>query len=343
MNRALGRRTAFETRTDIRVFLALVAHAVREQRVEVHAFSILATHFHLLVRSLDGDLSETLRRIQNVYVRWFNRTRRRDGPLFRGRFRSIPVENSRYVQTLFRYIDQNPVLARLVASAEDYPYGSARLHVSDRRGPRWVCRSLVERFLAPLLAEGVDRAAAYRRAFPVSLSLAQRAFVERRLLHPDRTPDRFDDLVRAATPEVFAWMSRRARLADGTRPGLPLVAPESVEHLVAVHRRRAPDAFVEVGPRRQRSVWDLALVALLRGLAGETFAAIGRRHGATRCEIGRRADEHRHALERDVGYRGIVIGLVRRVLHDERATFPHVETMSLAGDASVSRNRDALS
>ena len=62
MNRAISRRTAFETREDIRRFLALIACAVREGRIEVHAYSILSTHFHLLVRSLDGRLSETMRR-----------------------------------------------------------------------------------------------------------------------------------------------------------------------------------------------------------------------------------------------------------------------------------------
>src|SRR5436190_877467 len=116
MNRGIARRTVFETRADRRKFLALLAREVREGGIELHAFVILGTHYHLLVRSLDGRLSETMRRVQNAYVRWFNRMRRRDGPLFRGRFRSIPLESTRYAHTLIRYIDQNPVEARLVTS-----------------------------------------------------------------------------------------------------------------------------------------------------------------------------------------------------------------------------------
>jgi len=46
---------------------------------------MMITHFNLLVRSAVGRLSEAMRIIQNPLVRWFNRTRKRDGPLFRGR------------------------------------------------------------------------------------------------------------------------------------------------------------------------------------------------------------------------------------------------------------------
>ena len=90
MNRGLARRTVFETRQDVRAFLARLALCVRRGELEVHAYCVLTTHYHLLVRSR-GKLSEGLRRVQNDYVRWFNRARRRDGPLFRGRFLSKHV------------------------------------------------------------------------------------------------------------------------------------------------------------------------------------------------------------------------------------------------------------
>ena len=73
MNRGIARRMVFERRADVRYFLSRVARAVR--------------------------------RIQNEYVRWFNRCRRRDGPLFRGRFRSKPVDSLIYRYVLVRYLD----------------------------------------------------------------------------------------------------------------------------------------------------------------------------------------------------------------------------------------------
>ena len=54
-------------------------------------FCILTTHFHVIVRSRTGELDRVMQRVQNTYVRYFNRTCRRDGPLFRGRYRAKRV------------------------------------------------------------------------------------------------------------------------------------------------------------------------------------------------------------------------------------------------------------
>ena len=58
--------------------------AHRTGLLEVHAYSVLTTHYHLLVRSPSGQMAVAMQRVGNRYVRWFNRRARRDGPLFRG-------------------------------------------------------------------------------------------------------------------------------------------------------------------------------------------------------------------------------------------------------------------
>ncbi len=88
MNRGLARRTVFESREDFRMFLACMAQAVRRGGIEIHAYCLMSTHFHLLVRSPCERLFDALRRTQNQYAPWFNRRRRRDGPLIRCRFRT---------------------------------------------------------------------------------------------------------------------------------------------------------------------------------------------------------------------------------------------------------------
>ena len=91
INRGLAKRPLFEDREDIRFFLSRLAHEVRRGRIEVHAWCVLTTHFRPLVRSQIGEVSEALRRSQNVYSRFLNRGHRRNGTLVRGRFFSKPV------------------------------------------------------------------------------------------------------------------------------------------------------------------------------------------------------------------------------------------------------------
>ena len=83
--RGIAKRTMFEAKLDIRYFLACVARAVRAGLIEVHAFCVLVNHFHLLLRSRIGRLSDAMQQIQSRYVRMFNRRRKRDGPLIRAR------------------------------------------------------------------------------------------------------------------------------------------------------------------------------------------------------------------------------------------------------------------
>ena len=124
-------------------FLSLLAREVRRETLEIHAWCVLTTHYHLLVRSPTGDVSGAMERIQRGYSRRFNREERRDGPLVRGRFKSRRVGSLAYRSCLVRYIDANPVQAGLVDVAWRYPFGSAAQYV-HRKGPKWLERTWVE-------------------------------------------------------------------------------------------------------------------------------------------------------------------------------------------------------
>ncbi|MHC4934459.1 MAG: transposase [Planctomycetota bacterium] len=72
-HRGAARRTVFETRRDNRYFLAQLAKAVHRGEVEIHAICLLTNHFHALVRSPDGRISQAMMRALQSYVRYFNR------------------------------------------------------------------------------------------------------------------------------------------------------------------------------------------------------------------------------------------------------------------------------
>jgi REP element-mobilizing transposase RayT len=312
MNRGLARRTVFETRADIRMFLALLAREVRRKTIEVHAFSVLTTHVHLLVRSPRGALAEAMQRVFNGYVRYFNRGRRRDGSLFRGRYRSRPVESRTYRLLVVIYIDRNAVEAGLARRPHDYPYGSAKCWATGRRPP-W----LAEDWLAEVLRVGGVRApeAARRYAewFGQSPTSDLTPIVEGRLAHRRAAEDPLDDLVGGAPERVRAWMKRKAALADQTKPGLPLVSPAAV---LAAWRTARPllSGQLRAGRGPARPLAEVARVALLRDLSGLTYEAIAAQLGTARRQA--RLDYLRHAalVQDDPSYARTMGDVIARAL-----------------------------
>jgi REP element-mobilizing transposase RayT len=298
MNRGIARRTVFETRRDVRTFLALLAREVRAGRVEILAFSILTTHFHLLLRSRTGQLDRVMQRVTNCYVRYFNRSRHRDGPLFRGRYRAKPVRTRRYLRILIRYIDQNAPQARLSATGPGYRWGSAALYVRARR-PKWLATGYVDGVMGE--PEPEDRRRAYAEAFGRPLLEEEAEVVERRLHHAARDDD-WDDLVGAAPPRVLDWMRRKARLADGTTPGLPYVGSARVLRIVRDARERRGDLRVRPWGSRRQDGWPILGVGLLRDLTGRTHAELGRRTECSPKVAAHRVQLHARLLEADPGY-----------------------------------------
>jgi REP element-mobilizing transposase RayT len=300
MNRGLARRPVFENRADIRFFLSRLAHAVRRGELEVHAYSVLATHFHLLVRSPRGGLSRAMMWIEHEYVRWFNRRRRRDGPLFRGRFRSKVVRSEVYWRTLVRYIDRNAVQAGVAVVASKYPFGSAFHFVRDR-GPIWLDREVVESDVVEALGVGSYRPADYELVFGAGDSASEAWLVERRIECADDADDPLDDLVDAAPPEVRAWMRRKTCLADREKLGQPVVDPDSLMLELGARRAVDPGWSLRQG-RRSRPGWQVVSAGLLRWAAGLSFVEIAGRAGISEATALRYAREHARRLQVDDVY-----------------------------------------
>ena len=109
VNRGNRREDIFRTDTDRRRFLGRLAELPERFRTEVHAFVLMDNHFHLLLRTLDANLSDAIRWLQISYSSAFNWAHRIHGHLFQGRFRSILLEDSHAVVEVARYLHLNPV------------------------------------------------------------------------------------------------------------------------------------------------------------------------------------------------------------------------------------------
>lgn len=271
-NRGLARRTLFEADSDGRAFLALIARCARNRRIEVHAYCLMATHFHLLLRSVDGNLSDSMQWVQNQYVRWFNRRRRRDGPLMRGRFGSRRADSLTYRRHLVTYIDFNPVEAGLVPAPALYRHGSA-WHYARASGPPWLTRDWVEAEVGAILDPAASRAERYARRFGEPLTPPLVRWIEERCLVNPAGPDPLDDLVAAAPLFVQDWMRRKAELGDGGSVGQHLCSEEALELELELFRLGGSDWPLE----RQRGELLASTVlraGLLRALSARTLAQI---------------------------------------------------------------------
>lgn len=300
-NRGLAGRTVFEGRPDVRYFLAQLAWAVHERWLEVHAYSILTTHFHLLLTSTRGELSDALMRIEYRYVKRFNRLRDRDGSLFRSRFRSRLVDSDEYWLNVIRYIDANAVEAGLCATPGEHEFGSAQYYLTGRRNP-WLERAQVERTVRRCCRAGEFRAEDYERVFGAGLDPEERWVLERRLEQGspnDGGRGSGDELLRAAPEHVRRWLGSCTELADGGRTGLVLAAPARVRRVVGEAAGSDPDP---VQDRRSLSCWPTIEAGLLRQLCGLTLQEISEAAGISRSGAWQRLVRHSQRLALDPGY-----------------------------------------
>ncbi len=305
MNRGIARRTIFESGADARVFLAAMARCVRRGWLEVHAYCLMATHYHLLVRSPVGRLGDAMQRIQLGYSRSFIRGRRGDGPLERGRCRSKLVDDIRYRRVLVAYIDANPVQAQVVRRPAEYGLASAR-HYASASGPRWLERSWIESEVRFASGGASYQPRRYDEVFGAAVPEALREVVDRRI-RSGAVEDPLDELLRATPREVLAWMRRRAALADGARPGLPVCAPSTVDEVIDAARVAAGEACV---PR----TWYALRAGLSHSLASSPQHAIARRMGCSSSQAGSLVRIHRRRMCAEREYAEQAAGMASEVL-----------------------------
>lgn len=109
----------------------------------VHAFCQMTNHYHVLVETVDGNLSRGMRQLNGLYTQRFNRRHGLVGHLFQGRYKAILVQKEAYLLELTRYVVLNPLRGRMVAALEDwrwssYPYSGGSLAAPDWLDTDWL-------------------------------------------------------------------------------------------------------------------------------------------------------------------------------------------------------------
>ncbi|MDQ3069578.1 MAG: transposase [Acidobacteriota bacterium] len=138
INRGSVRARIFHTDDDYQIFVQLLAAAVDRFELALLSYCVMPNHWHLIVKPRDQvHLSKSLHWLTVTHAVGWCRTHKRSGPgpVYQGRFKSIPVEPGFHLLRACRYVERNGLRADLAPRAEDWSWSSAAQRAQNRDIP----------------------------------------------------------------------------------------------------------------------------------------------------------------------------------------------------------------
>lgn len=133
------REDIYEDDDDRERFLEILGTVVTDYNWLCHGYCLMSNHYHLIIETLDGNLSKGMRQLNGVYTQASNRRHKRSGHLFQGRYKAILVDKESYLLELARYVVLNPVRAKgMVRRIEDWPWSSYLAMIGRTPQPDWL-------------------------------------------------------------------------------------------------------------------------------------------------------------------------------------------------------------
>jgi len=122
VNRGVARNNIYRCDEDKEKFLEILCKSCNTYKVNVHDYCLMDNHYHLLIETTRQNLSLFMRQINANYAIYFNKKYKRTGHLWQGRYKSWYIINEEYLYSLFRYIEHNPLKAKMYSSVGEYPF-----------------------------------------------------------------------------------------------------------------------------------------------------------------------------------------------------------------------------
>ena len=129
IQRGNNRQVCFACDQDMAFYASLLLEYSKKFSVSLHAWVFMTNHVHLLASPYTiGGISNMMQSVGRRYVRYFNREYGRSGTLWEGRFKSSLVQSETYLLQCQRYIELNPVRAKMVSDPAQYVWSSYQRH-----------------------------------------------------------------------------------------------------------------------------------------------------------------------------------------------------------------------
>ncbi len=138
LNRANGRLRIFKKRADFEAFERVLAEGIERVGMRLCGYCIMGNHWHLLLwPRQDGDVSEFMRWVTLTHTQRWHAAHGTTGigHVYQGRFKSFPVQSNEHYLTVLRYIESNPLRAKIVKNSRDWEYSSLAIrNGADKEG-----------------------------------------------------------------------------------------------------------------------------------------------------------------------------------------------------------------
>ena len=138
MSRGNRKSAIFADDVDRRCFVEALSDTATRYYVRVYAACLMGTHYHVVLDTPRGNLSDAMRQLNGNYSQTCNRRHQRSGHTFEARFHSIVVQRELYLRRVARYVVANPVKAGLCGSASDWPWSTYRATAGVEAAPKWL-------------------------------------------------------------------------------------------------------------------------------------------------------------------------------------------------------------
>ncbi len=135
INRGNNRQTVFHSEGDYAAFLKAIADHKERKPFELYGYCLMGNHIHLLARPRSCSISRIAQSLLVSHTQRYHRFHRTCGHVWQGRFKSPVIQDDDHLLTVLRYIEANPLRARIVERAGDYPWSSFARHGLGRSDP----------------------------------------------------------------------------------------------------------------------------------------------------------------------------------------------------------------
>ena len=128
INRGNNRQPVFHDEGDYAAFLKALADLKERKPFELYGYCLMGNHIHLLLRPREGSVSRIVQSLLVSHTQRYHRFHRSSGHVWQGRFKSPVIQDDDHLLAVLRYIEANPLRARLVEQADKHRWSSFANH-----------------------------------------------------------------------------------------------------------------------------------------------------------------------------------------------------------------------